>query len=159
MPGVGIPPTEANLPPIIKRNYGQWVWHDVPRPGVLRHVAESGEECYTVRAGMPSNARVSTELARTICNLADRYTEGYLRITRRHSLELVGVKPEEIDEVIQKLAALGLPVGARTAACTTWWPAPAGSTASLRPPAQQPSLRPFPIRCTTCSWRRSYRPS
>lgn len=126
MPGVGIPPTEANLPPIIKRNYGQWVWHDVPRPGVLRHVAESGEECYTIRAGMPSNARVSTELARIICNLADRYTEGYLRITRRHSLELVGVKPEEIDEVIQKLVALGLPVGGadrslhNVVACTGW---------------------------------------
>ena len=53
MPGIGIPSLQENLPPIVKRNYGQWVYHEVPRPGVLKHVARSGEACYTVRAAMP----------------------------------------------------------------------------------------------------------
>lgn len=126
MPGIGIPSLQENLPPIVKRNYGQWVYHEVPRPGVLKHVARSGEACYTVRAAMPPNARVSTALARQICELADTYTEGYLRITRRQSLELVGVQPEQIDEVIEKLEALGLPAGGvdralhNVVACTGW---------------------------------------
>ena len=43
MPGIGIPPLEANLPPILKRNYGQWISHEHPRPGVIKHDSESGE--------------------------------------------------------------------------------------------------------------------
>ncbi|MFQ5612347.1 MAG: dissimilatory-type sulfite reductase subunit beta [Anaerolineae bacterium] len=126
MPGIGIPKKEKTLPPILKRNYGQWRWHEVPRPGVIKHVAEGGETCYTVRAGMPPNARVSTELARRICDLADAYSQGHLRLTRRHSLELVGVAPDKIDEIIEKLNGLGLPVGGTDRAlhnivsCTGW---------------------------------------
>ena len=62
MPGIGIPPLEANLPPIVKRNYGKWTSHEHVRPGVIKHDSQSGEACYTVRAGMPPNARVSTQL-------------------------------------------------------------------------------------------------
>jgi len=126
MPGIGVPPVEANLPPIVRRNYGKWVSHAVPRPGVLKHVSESGEACFTVRVGMPSNARVSTALARRICDLATRFSEGYLRMTRRHSLELVGVDPARIEELIEELRALGLPVGGadrsfHNVVCCTGW--------------------------------------
>ncbi|RME49921.1 MAG: dissimilatory-type sulfite reductase subunit beta [Caldilineae bacterium] len=126
MPGIGVPSLKENLPPIIQRNYGQWEYHEVPRPGVLKHVARSGEVCFTVRAGMPPNGRVSTELARQICEVADRYTGGFLRITRRQSLELVGVPEEQIDEVIAALNDLGLPVGGvdrtvhNVVSCTGW---------------------------------------
>ena len=44
MPGVGLPPLEQNLPPIVLRNYAKWVDHEEVRPGVLKHVAESGNE-------------------------------------------------------------------------------------------------------------------
>ena len=126
MPGIGVPPVEANLPPIVRRNYGKWVSHAVPRPGVLKHVSESGEACFTVRVGMPSNARVSTALARRICDLATRFSEGYLRMTRRHSLELVGVDPARIEELIEEFRALGLPVGGadrsfHNVVCCTGW--------------------------------------
>ncbi|MFQ5409712.1 MAG: dissimilatory-type sulfite reductase subunit beta [Anaerolineales bacterium] len=126
MPGIGVPALQENIPPIVQRNYGQWEYHEVPRPGVLKHVAQSGEACYTVRAGMPPNGRVSTVLARRICELADIYAEGYLRITRRQSLELVGVAEAQIDAAIAALEELGLPVGGvdRTAhnvvSCTGW---------------------------------------
>ncbi len=39
MPGVGLPPLEQNLPPIVLRNYAKWVDHEEVRPGVLKHVA------------------------------------------------------------------------------------------------------------------------
>ncbi len=59
MPGIGSPPLEANLPPIVRRNYGKWISHEHPRPGVIKHDSETGEACYTVRVGMPPNARWS----------------------------------------------------------------------------------------------------
>ena len=37
--------------PTMRKNFGQWKYHEHPRPGVLVHVAHSGEEIWTVRAG------------------------------------------------------------------------------------------------------------
>ncbi len=111
MPGIGIPPLEANLPPILKRNYGQWISHEHPRPGVIKHDSKTGEACYTARAGMPPNARVSTATLRRICDLADEFAEGYFRVTQRNSCEFVGVPAKRIEELIARLAALGFPVG------------------------------------------------
>jgi hypothetical protein len=39
------------LPPVIKRNFGTWLYHDILEPGVLMHVSESGEKVFTVRVG------------------------------------------------------------------------------------------------------------
>ena len=39
------------FPPVIARNFGKWLYHEILEPGVLMHVAESGETCYTVRIG------------------------------------------------------------------------------------------------------------
>jgi dissimilatory sulfite reductase beta subunit len=36
-------------PPVIAKNKGKWLYHEIPAPGVLVHVAESGDEVYTVR--------------------------------------------------------------------------------------------------------------
>lgn len=126
MPGVGIPKPDVVLPPIVKRNYGKWVSHEHLRAGVYKHVSESGEECFTVRVGMPTNARVSTQTLYSICDLADEYTEGYFRITTRNHVEFVGVNEDKIDELIEKLKAIGLPVGGtsrrfhQTTCCTGW---------------------------------------
>ncbi len=111
MPGIGIPPLEANLPPIVKRNYGKWITHEHPRPGVIKHDSESGEACFTVRAGMPPNARISTQTLRTICDVADEFCEGYFRVTQRNSCEFVGVPENRIDQLIARLAQMGFPVG------------------------------------------------
>jgi hypothetical protein len=37
--------------PTMRRNYGQWAYHDRPRPGVLRHTSKHNEEVWTVRCG------------------------------------------------------------------------------------------------------------
>ncbi len=111
MPGIGIPTLEASLPPIVKRNYGKWTSHEHPRPGVIKHDSESGEVCYTVRAALPPNARVSTATMRKLCAVADEFAEGFFRITQRNSLQYVGVRAERIDALISRLAELGFPVG------------------------------------------------
>ena len=42
---------EEFLPPVIKNNYGKWLYHEILEPGVLVHVAETGDKVFTVRVG------------------------------------------------------------------------------------------------------------
>ena len=42
---------EEFLPPVIKNNFGKWTYHEILEPGVLVHVAESGDKVFTVRVG------------------------------------------------------------------------------------------------------------
>ena len=46
----GCPDGFQYMHPLMVKNFGQWRWHDHPRPGVLRHVAASGDEVW-VAAG------------------------------------------------------------------------------------------------------------
>ena len=39
------------FPPVIAKNFGKWLYHEILEPGVLMHVAESGDKVYTVRCG------------------------------------------------------------------------------------------------------------
>jgi len=111
---IGSPNYEKFLPPVIKRNYGQWVYHETLAPGVLCHVAESGEKVYTVRAGSPRLLSVQT--IRLIADLADKYCSGHLRFTSRNNIEFLLDNPENIDPLKKALADAGLPVGGTGAA-------------------------------------------
>jgi len=51
---IGPPHYEKYLHPLIKKNYGQWKFHENLAPGIYCHVAESGDRIYTVRAGTPA---------------------------------------------------------------------------------------------------------
>ena len=53
---IGPPAYDKFLPPIVKKNYGLWKYHENVAPGVLCHVAESGDKLYTVRAGFASHS-------------------------------------------------------------------------------------------------------
>lgn len=123
--GVGVPHYKEYLPEVVKENYGKWKSHGIVRPGVLKHVAESGDEVYSVRVGMPP-ARVSTATMLEMCDLADEYSGGYFRVTQRNSLEFVDVDPERIDELIGGLEEKGFPVGGTAnsfhniMACPAW---------------------------------------
>ncbi len=97
------------LHPLMLKNYGKWKYHDRPRPGVLRHVAQSGEELYTVRCG--SHRQVTVDIVRRLCDLADKYAEGFLRFTIRNNIEFMLAKKENVDTLIKELEALGHPVG------------------------------------------------
>ena len=40
---------DSFFPEVIKKNFGKWLYHEILEPGVLVHVAESGDKVYTVR--------------------------------------------------------------------------------------------------------------
>ncbi len=106
---IGPPHYEKFLPPIIKKNYGKWRYHEVIKPGVMVHVAESGDKLYSVRVGSPR--LLSIQKIRMYADLADKYCDGYLRFTSRHNVEFLLTKPENIEPLIKEVKALGHPVG------------------------------------------------
>ncbi len=106
---IGPPNYQQFLPPIIKANYGKWKYHEILKPGVMMHVAESGDRLYTVRA---AGARLmSVWKIRQIADLADKYCGGHLRFTSRHNIEFLLTDESLIDPLIDDLKALGHPVG------------------------------------------------
>ena len=81
---VNRPPIETGCPdafqymhPLMRRNYGQWAYHEDPRPGVLKHVAHSGDAIWTVRAGTQRILDVIT--LNLLCDIGDKYADGYVR--------------------------------------------------------------------------------
>ncbi len=120
----GPPDYKEMLPPVVKRNYGKWKYHEEIEPGVYRHVSETGEEAITVRAGQPKF--IASETVLKLCDLADKYANGYLRFTSRHSVEFILESMDNVEPLKKELAELGFPVGGtgRTVrsivACTGW---------------------------------------
>ena len=64
----GVPDNKPYLHPKFAKNYGNWKYHDRPRPGVLHHVAHGGDEVWTVRAGTQRQMDVFT--IRRLCDIA-----------------------------------------------------------------------------------------
>ncbi|BDV00840.1 sulfite reductase, dissimilatory-type subunit beta [Thermodesulfomicrobium sp. WS] len=81
------------LPPVIAKNKGKWLWHEIIEPGILMHKAESGDEVYTVRCG--AARLLSVGMIREICDIADKFCGGHLRFTTRNNIEfMVGTLEE-----------------------------------------------------------------
>ncbi len=90
-------------PPVIAKNKGKWLYHEILEPGVLVHVAESGDEIYTVRVG---GARLmSTGLIREICEIADKHCDGYVRWTTRNNVEFMCDDKAKLQPLIDDLAS------------------------------------------------------
>ena len=106
---IGPPSYEQFLPPIIKKNYGKWDYHEILKTGVMVHVAESGDKLYSVRAGAPR--LLSVESIRIFADLADRYCDGYLRWTSRNNVEFLLSDASKIDPLIADAKKAGFPVG------------------------------------------------
>ncbi|MEE9442332.1 MAG: dissimilatory-type sulfite reductase subunit beta [candidate division Zixibacteria bacterium] len=106
---IGPPKYDKFLPPIIKENYGKWLYHEVLKPGVMVHVSETGDKLFTVRVGSPR--LVSTEKIRNYADLAEKYCDGYLRFTSRHNVEFLLTREENIDPLIADVKGLGHMVG------------------------------------------------
>lgn len=97
------------LHPVVRKNYGAWKHHHILRPGVMKHTAAGGDVLFTVRAGTPRQD--SVDLIRRICDIADRWADGYLRFTMRNNVELMTPHEENVEPLIAALQAIGLPVG------------------------------------------------
>lgn len=98
------------LHPVIAKNYGKWKYHEVVKPGVIKRVAESGDVIYVVRFGTPR--LLSIETVRELCDIADKYSDGYLRWTSRHNVEFFITDESKIDELINEVKErVGFPCG------------------------------------------------
>ena len=87
------------FPPVIQKNYGKWAYHEILEPGVLVHVAESGDKVFTVRCG---GCRFMTvENVREICDIADKHCDGYVRFTTRNNIEFM-VDSQDKMEALKK---------------------------------------------------------
>jgi dissimilatory sulfite reductase beta subunit len=106
---VGPPNYREMIPEVIKKNYGNWKYHEILKPGVFKHVSETGDEVYTVRAGNPRV--VSVDFIRDLCDIADKYCEGHLRFTSRYNIEFMTPDKAKVDGIIDAVTKLGLPVG------------------------------------------------
>ncbi len=106
---IGPPDYRQMLHPVIKKNYGKWKYHEILEPGVLRHVSETGDEVYTVRVGSPR--LVSVDFIRDICDIADKYCDGYLRFTSRHCIEFMVADKARVKPLMAKIREHNLPIG------------------------------------------------
>ena len=106
---IGPPHFEKFLHPVIKANYGKWKYHELIKPGVMVHVAESGDKIFTVRAASPR--LLSTKTIRKFTALATKYCDGHLRFTSRNNVEFMMPDDANVDALIADLAAFGFPVG------------------------------------------------
>ncbi len=106
---IGPPHYEKFLPPVIKANYGKWKYHEILRPGVMVHVAESGDKLFSVRMGSPRLLSVTT--IRWIADLAEKYCGGHLRFTSRHNVEYLITDESKIEPLIKEIEANGFLVG------------------------------------------------
>lgn len=89
------------LPPVIARNKGKWLWHEIIEPGILMHKAESGDEVYTVRCG--AARLMSVGMIRDICDVADKFCGGHLRFTTRNNIEFMVETLEEAKKLKEYL--------------------------------------------------------
>ncbi len=106
---IGPPHYEQFLPPVVKKNYGKWKYHEILKPGVMVHVAASGDKLFTVRAASPRLLSIVT--IRMFADLADRFSGGFLRFTSRNNVEFLLSDPANIDPLIAALKKEGFPVG------------------------------------------------
>ena len=68
---------------------------------MLVHVAETGDKVYTVRVG---GARLMSTLhIREICEIADKYCDGYLRLTTRNNIEFMVDSENKVEPLIKDL--------------------------------------------------------
>ncbi len=88
-------------PPVIAKNKGKWLYHEILKPGVLVHVSETGEKVFTVRVG--AARLMSVTHLREICDIADKHCGGHLRFTSRNNVEFMLDSLEKVDPLINDL--------------------------------------------------------
>jgi dissimilatory sulfite reductase beta subunit len=105
----GVPDHMPYMHPVLKNNYGKWAYHSHPKAGVLYHLAENGEEVWTVKAGTQRQMDVYT--IRLLCDIADKFAEGHVRFTARSNIEYMVSKESMVEPLIKALNDNGFPIG------------------------------------------------
>jgi sulfite reductase beta subunit len=97
------------FPPIIKNNFGKWLYHEILQPGVLVHVSETGDEVYTVRVG--GCRLMSVSHIRELNEIADKHCGGFLRFTTRNNIEFMVDSKDKVQPLIDDLEGRKQPGG------------------------------------------------
>jgi len=105
----GTPDAFQYMHPALRKNYGQWKYHDRPRPGVLHHVSKYGDEVWTVKTA--SSRQLDVLTIRTMGDIADEFCDGHIRFTMRGSVEYMTTDESQIAALINRLEEAGFPVG------------------------------------------------
>ncbi|MEN8134705.1 MAG: dissimilatory-type sulfite reductase subunit beta [Thermodesulfobacteriota bacterium] len=115
---IGPPHFEQMFPPVVKANYGKWLYHDILEPGVLMHKSETGDECYTVRVA--AARLISVEHIREICDIADAHCDGHVRWTTRNNVEFMVDSKDKVQPLMDDLKSRGnkFPIGGTGAGVT-----------------------------------------
>ena len=95
--------------PIIKKNKGKWLYHEIIEPGIIVHVAESGDELYVVRVG--GCRLMSVSHVREICEIADKHCDGYVRWTTRNNIEFMVDSKDKVEPLKEDLLSRKQPGG------------------------------------------------
>src|SRR3569832_1305842 len=110
------PPIESGAPdpmpymhPVMVKNYGKWSFHSHPKPGVLYHRAESGDEIWSVLAG--SQRQMDHFTIRELADIADLYGDGFVRFTARSNIEYMVADGSKVEPLIKALNDKGYPIG------------------------------------------------
>jgi len=105
---IGAPHFSKFLPPVIKKNYGKWKYHEQMSKGLMKHVSETGDELYTVRVASPR--LVSTDFIREVCDIAEKFCGGHLRFTTRNNIEFFPDKAQ-VEPIQAELKKRGFMIG------------------------------------------------
>lgn len=106
---IGPPHYKTFMPPVIQKNYGDWKYHEVLTPGLMVHVANSGDKIWSVRVASPR--LLSTDTIREFSALAEKYCGGYLRFTTRNNVEFLVSDEKQIEPLQKELKAKGHMIG------------------------------------------------
>jgi len=113
---IGPPKYDKPWTPIIKDNYGKWLYHEHVEPGVLLHVSETGAKVWSVRV---AGTRLMTTLhIRDMAAIADQFCDGLLRFTTRNNIEFIVSDEAKLQPLKTKLKADGFAIGGTGAGIT-----------------------------------------
>ncbi len=106
---IGPPHYRDYLPPVIQKNYGDWNYHEILTPGVMVHVANSGDKIWSVRVASPRI--LSTDTIRDFAAMAEKYCGGYIRFTTRNNVELLVSDEKNLEPLQNELKSKNYMVG------------------------------------------------
>ena len=108
---IGPPYFAQFFPPVIKKNYGKWKSHEIIQPGVIKYKSETGDVVFVVRVGCPR--LVTTDYVREVCEIADKYCDGYVRWTTRNNIEFHVTDEEKLRALLDDLKSRKFPGGSQ----------------------------------------------
>ena len=106
---IGPPYFRDFLPPVIKKNYGKWKDHEILTPGLMVHTAESGDKIWTIRCATPRI--MATDTVREVCDISDKYCDGYVRWTSRNNIEFLVSDEKKVEPIQKELKDRGFLMG------------------------------------------------